>query len=30
VLYHDRVVGVVDTEQFWKILKARNRKLRKR
>ena len=28
VLYHDRVVGVVDTEQFWKILKARNRKLR--
>ncbi len=25
VLYHDRVVGVVDTEQFWKILKGRNR-----
>jgi len=27
VLYNDRVVGVVDTEAFWKILRARNRQL---
>jgi Zn-dependent protease len=27
VLYNDRVVGVVDTEAFWKILRGRNRQL---
>ena len=27
VLYNDRVVGVVDTEAFWKILRARNRQM---
>ena len=27
VLYHDRIVGVIDTEAFWKILRAKNRKL---
>ena len=27
VLYNDRVVGVVDTEAFWKILRARKRQM---